>query len=66
VREGALFPADDLAAAFAGVRRVAAPLPAESLRLMRSERGAGGGRYTTLLVVPLGDGQAGSVGNVAG
>lgn len=65
-REGASPPPADLAAAFAGVRRVAAPLPADELRLMRSELGPGGARYTTLLAVPLGAARAGGAGNGAG
>ena len=65
VREGASLPADDLDAAFAGVRRVAAPLPVESIRLMRSELGAGGARYTTLLTAPLGGEMARGAGNAS-
>lgn len=66
VREGVSLPPADLAVAFAGVGRSAAPLPVECIRLMRSELGGGGGRYTTLLTVTLGGGEGGGVGNVAG
>jgi 2'-5' RNA ligase len=54
VRDGARsLDAESLATAFAGVRHVAAPLPVESIRLMRSDLGQGRARYTTLLEVPL-------------
>jgi 2'-5' RNA ligase len=55
VREGARPPdAASLAAAFAAVPNVVAPLPVENIRLMRSELGRGGACYTTLLLAPLG------------
>jgi 2'-5' RNA ligase len=55
VREGARPPDTAiLAATFAEIRDDAAPLPVESIRLMRSELGRGGARYTTLLEAPLG------------
>lgn len=44
-----------LAAAFAALRDATpAPLPVEALRLMRSELGREGARYTTLATAPLG------------
>jgi RNA 2',3'-cyclic 3'-phosphodiesterase len=57
-REGAAWPGPDaFAAAFAGVPKVAAPLPVERIHLMRSELGPGGARYTTLHDAPLGAAQ---------
>jgi 2'-5' RNA ligase len=66
VREGARPPdAASLAATFAAVRDVAAPLPVESIRLMRSELGRDGARYTTLLEALLGT-PARAEGNASG
>jgi 2'-5' RNA ligase len=65
VREGARPPdAASLAATFAEIQDAATPLPVESIRLMRSELGRGGARYTTLLEAPLGA-IAGAEGNAS-
>lgn len=54
VRDGAPPPAPEtFAAAAAAVDATDAPVPVASVRLVRSELGPGGARYTTLCDVPL-------------
>lgn len=54
VRDGASLDGAGLAGVLAELQgAIPAPLPVQELRLMRSESGAGGPRYTTLAVAPL-------------